>query len=186
MPKNDNAHLMRMYNSLCENADQQSADKFAEKFPLSKSAPIERKFKWSEDACAFLEENFDEKTICKIRSACYCDEGITKAEKMKHILARSSSFAEFANKYNEVETAASIETDGKNLFFIFPTCYCSHVKRINKPISKTWCYCSLGFAYSLFFKVFDSDIKVELLESIKTGGNRCVFKVSNINHELSL
>jgi hypothetical protein len=44
-------------------------------------------------------------------------------------------------------------------------------------VSRTWCYCTLGNAEGIFKEVFKKEIKVTLLESIKTGGDRCVIEV---------
>ena len=43
MAKNDNAHLLRMVESLRQNIGENRANEFEEKYPLSKSADIEKK-----------------------------------------------------------------------------------------------------------------------------------------------
>ncbi|MBQ8548082.1 MAG: hypothetical protein IJ427_06240 [Lachnospiraceae bacterium] len=62
--------------------------------------------------------------------------------------------------------------------FCYPECYCACVKRIPKELSKTWCYCTLGNAEEIFKLIFGKEVKVTLLESIKTGGNRCAIEVT--------
>jgi hypothetical protein len=178
MPAMDNPHAIRLYDSLCANADKSLAEEFAHKFPLSKSADFERKFKWASDVCEYLERNFDDDAICNIREACNCDNGASKAIKMKAYLRNSTGLTDFAERFNSKETYARLETQGESLLFIYPVCYCSCVKRVNKPISKTWCYCTLGYTKALFEKVFGHPVDVVLLESIKTGGNKCVIKVT--------
>lgn len=66
MPKNDNAHSLRMVESLKKNISSDVANEFAEKYPLSKSADIVKKFQWAQATCNYLEENFDEETIVKV------------------------------------------------------------------------------------------------------------------------
>jgi len=176
----DNPQAIRLYDSLCINKDTALAEDFAHKFPLSKSADYERKFKWAVDICEFLESHFNDDSICKIREACNCDTGASKAVKMKSYLQNSKDLSDFAEKFNLNETYAKLEAKDDSLLFIYPVCYCSCVKRIDKPLSKTWCYCTLGYAKALFEKVFDRKVEVELLESIKIGNNRCVIKVTGM------
>lgn len=51
------------------------------------------------------------------------------------------------------------------------------MKRIPKEVTKTWCYCTLGNAEGIFTEVFNKDVKVTLLESIKSGSDKCVIEV---------
>ena len=48
-------------------------------------------------------------------------------------------------------------------------------KRIPENLTKTWCYCAIGFAESMFRAVFQKDVTVT--ESIKTGANQCAMVV---------
>lgn len=178
MGKNDSPHALKMYNALSKEVNQEAADHFSAKYALSKSADFEKKFKWASKVCEFLEESYDEDTIGRIRSSCSCEDGTTKAAKIKSYLRTAKNIAEFAEIFNSKETYARIETDGESLLFIYPTCYCSYVKRVDQNISKTWCYCTLGYAKSLFEKVFEAPVKAELLESIKTGGKQCVVRIT--------
>ena len=66
MPKNDNAHALRLAESLKKNNCPKLAEQLANQYPLSKSASIEKKFDWAEHACSFLEENLKEEEIIKI------------------------------------------------------------------------------------------------------------------------
>lgn len=65
-----------------------------------------------------------------------------------------------------------------SLYLIYPQCYCSCVKRVDKPISKVWCYCTLGYTKRMFEHILERKTKVELLESVKSGGSRCLIQVS--------
>lgn len=183
MPKNDNPHALRLYNSLKLNVNQETADEFADMLPLSKSADFEKKFSWVTQVCDFLDTRFDEDTKSQIRFACHCEDGASKADTMKKYLKSTTNLKEFAELFNSKESYAKIEINGNDILFIYPTCYCSYVKRVNKPVSKTWCYCTLGYAKSLFEKVFDENVDVELLESIKMGDSRCTVKIKRKGKE---
>lgn len=44
--KNDNAHSIRLIESLRNNISEDIANDFNEKYPLSKNSNIEKKFQW--------------------------------------------------------------------------------------------------------------------------------------------
>ncbi len=178
MAKNDNAHSVRLVESLRKNVGYHEADEFEEKYPLSKSAGIEKKYEWAKDACNYLEEHFDTETMIKLRKECRCNDGKSIANKILKYLNKANSMEQFVNTFNENETFAFFEyiSDHK-ILFCYPECYCACIKRMPKEISRTWCYCTLGNAEGIFQEVFKKDVKVTLMKSIKTGGDKCVIAV---------
>ena len=178
MPTNDDPHSLRLMDSISTTINENAAQEFSKMFPLSKSVDFKKRFKWAKAVCEYLDCNFDEETKIKIRSVCNCEDGNTKAVKIKSYLVKTNSLEEFTHLFNSKESYARVEIEGNNLLYIYPQCYCSCVKRVDEIISKTWCYCTLGYAKALFEKVFECNVQAELLESIKTGGNRCVVRIS--------
>lgn len=178
MPQNDNAHSIRMKESLKQNVGEDIAKEFEEEYPLSKSANIQKKFEWADNICKYLENNFDTDMLVKIRKQCRCNDGKSIASKMLKYLNRSGNVEEFVSKFNASESFAQLEYISEHkILFCYPECYCACIKRVPKNLSKTWCYCTLGNAEGIFTKVFKKNVTVNLLESIKTGGNRCVIEV---------
>ncbi len=178
MSRNDNAHALRLAESLRTNAGESCAEKFAELHPLSKSADIDKKFMWAQDVCGFLEENFDEETIVKIRKACRCNDGSSIAKKLLKYWKAAHSTERFVDSFNLKETFAAMEYIAENkIRFCYPECYCACVKRVPEQISKAWCYCTLGNAEGIFRAVFGESAKVSLIETIKSGAARCVMEV---------
>lgn len=178
MPKNDNAHSIRLVDSLRKNAGEHTAAEFEARYPLSKSANIEKKFEWAGAACGYLEQNFDAETIAKIRKECRCNDGKSIAARLLKYLNKAASIGEFVELFNQNETFASLEYISENkILFCYPECYCACVKRVPRELSKTWCYCTLGNAEGIFTEVFKKDVKVTLLGSIKTGADRCTIEV---------
>jgi len=154
------------------------ADEFSAALPLSKSADYIRKFKWAKDVCNYLESKYTPEQIKTLRLSCCCHPGENEKENTKHIYTESKSLEEFCENYNKVyATVHPVWHEGDDLFFSYPTCYCSCVKRVNEPISPTWCLCTLGYAKDLFDYALGCDTEVELIESVKTGGSRCVMKI---------
>ena len=177
--KNDNAHSVRLVESLRRHAGEETAAEFERLHPLSKSADVEKKFQWALDACGFLESRFDEDTVEQIRRDCRCGDGKSTAEKMRKLLNRAESVREFVGRFNETETFASLEyVSERELRFCYPQCYCACVKRVPEPVPRTWCLCTLGNAESIFRALLGKTVRVSLLGSIKTGAARCVISVT--------
>ena len=178
MPKSDNKHAISLYNSLDKHIGHVAAEDFLEKLPLSKSADYVKKSKWASDVCVYLEEWFAEDEISKIRMECSCRPG-DKAEKVKKLYHTSADYDEFCERFNkEYAPENNLSHDGKALYFSYPTCYCSYVKRGTGNITNSWCFCTLGYAEKLFSHALSREVKVELLESVKTGGEKCLMKIT--------
>ncbi len=176
MPKNDNAHALRFYDSLAQ-LDEEAAIRFAQEHPLSKSADYRKKFLWAKEQCRFLEENLSPDDIEAVRARCHCEAGAALARRMRGYLESSASLEEFAALFNEKEKYVTLEAVPGGVRLIYPECYCACVKRVEEPISRTWCLCTLGHVRGLFRQVLGHEAEVELLETIKTGGARCVVEV---------
>ena len=178
MAKNDNAHSVRLLDSLRRNIGDDAADVFSENYPLSKAANIEKKYEWAKNVCDYLDEHYDTETIMTIRKECRCNDGKSIANKILKYLNKTDSTEQFVKAFNENETFASLEYISDNkILFCYPECYCACVKRVSGELSRAWCYCTLGNAEGIFREVFKKEIKVTLLESIKTGGEKCVIEV---------
>jgi len=177
MSKTDNPHAMRLYDSLVKHTDEQTAQKIANKIPLSKSADINKKFAWAESICADLQNEFDDDTIKKVRMDCACGPEMGKINKIKKLYQASGDANEFVSKMNGLHQGFTLEVADNALLLIYPACYCSCVKRVDKDLSEVWCYCTLGYSKKMFEHILERKVEVKLLESVKTGGNKCVIKV---------
>lgn len=178
MARNDNPHAIRFIDSLKQEVGEEAAKEFDEKYTLSKSANIEKKFGWAKDVCTYLESHYDEETIVKIREKCRCNDGKAIANKILKYLNKAESIERFVEDFNQHESFAFLEYKTENnIVFCYPECYCACVKRVPKNLSKAWCYCTLGNAEEIFKRVFGKEVRVSLLESIKTGANRCAIEV---------
>ncbi len=136
------------------------------------------KHAWAKSACAYLEERCDEETIPRIRRECRCKDGKAIAAKLMKYLKRNDSLQTFVEDFNRSETFASlVYRSEKQLLFCYPECYCACVKRVPELLPQTWCLCTPGNAEGIFKAVFGDTVQVALLESIKTGGERCVIQV---------
>ena len=167
-----------MYNGIEQHSGHTEAEEFLAQLPLSKSANHIKKFAWATHVCAYLEERFSAEDIAQIRATCSCDPG-DKIDKVKTLYESSANLQEFCARFNQAYAPGNIlETKDGALFLIYPTCYCSCVKRVDAPLSKSWCLCTVGYTDKLFSQALSRPVAVELPESIKTGGTQCVMKIT--------
>lgn len=116
--------------------------------------------------------------IISIRKECMCNDGKSNARKISKYLSKADSIKGFVEAFNNNETFAQLKYINDNkIIFCYPECYCACVKRIPKELPITWCYCTLGNAESTFKEVFKKDVKVKLIETIKSGGSKCRIEV---------
>lgn len=155
MPANDNAHSLRLLESLRECDGEKAAQEVANHFPLSKSADVPKKFEWAKNICGYLEEHYSTEEIAAIRKKCRCNDGKSIAKKLLKYWQKAESTKDFVRLFNEGETFASLEYCSENkLHFCYPQCYCACVKREPQELPITWCYCTLGNAEGIFQEVF--------------------------------
>jgi predicted ArsR family transcriptional regulator len=67
--------------------------------------------------------------------------------------------------------------DGRTARITYTKCYCPIVGAGPERLPDTWCECSRGWLLEMFETVAGKPVKVELLESIKRGGQACRFVV---------
>ena len=168
----------QLYDALLAHTDEQTAKSIACCVPLPKAPSDSKRLDWVNAFCGRLEADFDETAIQNIRENSGCTPPAGKLQKVRHMFESAKHVSDFCERFNkEYAPGNSLETDGNAVFLTYPVCYCSCVKNLPAPVPKAWCYCSLGYAKKLFSYAFSRDVRVELLESVKTGGAKCVMKI---------
>lgn len=178
MPKNDNAHAMRLTAAIREVIGVGEAADFEARFPLSKAAGIEKKFQWAQQACLDLTARFDQTTLLRVREKCICNDGASTAKLLAKYRKEAGSLQGMAELFNSRESFAWLEyVSERELIFCYPQCYCGCVKRVEGQLPEAWCYCTVGYAKKLFGQLLETPVQAELLESVKTGGKRCAVRI---------
>ena len=91
---------------------------------------------------------------------------------------KSDGIAEIIHNLNVSSGAEHFKLEDNKIYATFNQCLCQiGVKETEEPISKTYCSCSLGWMKSLFNTLIDKPFKVELLDSIVSGGKACQFVI---------
>jgi len=178
VPKNDNAHSLRMTAAIREVMGESAAADFEVRFALSKAAGIEKKFQWAQAACQDLTARFDTDTLLRLREKCICNDGASTAKLLTKYRNEAGSLQGMVDLFNSRETFAWLEyISERELIFCYPQCYCGCVKRVEGRLPEAWCYCTVGYAKKLFGQLLGVPVRAQLLESLKTGGKRCAVRV---------
>ena len=64
----------------------------------------------------------------------------------------------------------------REVIFGYHSCLCSCVQQAAQPVPMLWCECSVGYTEAMFGFLFGK-VRVTLLESVVSGGNRCAMRV---------
>jgi len=98
------------------------------------------------------------------------------AEKVKE---DSDGIVEIIQNINKMSGGEYFKLEGNKIYATFNQCLCQvGVKETEEPIPKIYCNCSLGWMKSLFNVLLDKPFKVELLDSIVSGGKICQFVIN--------
>jgi predicted hydrocarbon binding protein len=59
----------------------------------------------------------------------------------------------------------------------YPRCFCPLVSDFQEPLSASYCFCSAGWLKEVYETVSGRPVTVEIVETVKRGGQRCRFHV---------
>lgn len=180
-----NTQAKRLYDSLLNYTDEQTAVNIACGTKLPQNPSEKKKFEWAEDICDKLDNSFDIDIVKHIRMDCCCKPSSEKMKAPKDTYTKSRDLNDYAEKLNHLNLGASFWCENNSLYMSYPVCYCSYVKKTDKLLPASWCYCTLGYTKYMFEFVFDCEIETELLESVKTGGTRCVIKITKCDKTIN-
>lgn len=155
-----------------------SGDELAKEIVYGKNelASTEDNQTWVKSTMKRLEDHFDAPTVKTIRMQCQCGYGMDeKLALLKELIESSANIEEFGN--SEKAQAAGMYCENKELYLQFFFCPCPMLADVDRLETNTWCQCTTGYSKVLFEKAFGCDVKVELLNSVKTGDERCLMKI---------
>ena len=181
MAKNLDPNAIRLKESMEMHGKKEAGEKFSNENSLEETADINEKFAWAKKTCAFLEENFDDDTVKAIRMDCACGPQYEWIQSVKDAYDSATDPEDFVEKTNALELGYRLEFDGTSFYLIYPQCYCDFVNQVEDTLSKTWCYCTLGYTRKMFEYVLGKEVKVELITSVKLGGKECRIKIEVIH-----
>lgn len=163
-----------LFANVREAKDEQSASEVVYGNP---NALPEDDAAWVKSSMLRLENSADRSTVKKIRMRCQCGYGMEeKLALLQELIEASSSLEEFAS-LEKARAAGMYYSDGA-LYLQFFFCPCPMLATVDRLESDTWCQCTLGYSKTLFERAFGCEVEVELLKSIKTGGDVCLQRIT--------
>ena len=156
---------------------------------LSKQTPCKEKTKftkeWIQRFMKVLDNSLDEKTRRQIMQAngkaCYTAHKRKPLEKKMIPEVLVEKMAKFVGKENCFMKGNKIYfnyfKNPRGLKISDGYCLCPMVEDGPAILSPTYCYCSVGYVGEMFKFYLGKAVKVELLESLRTGGNKCRFLI---------
>jgi len=134
---------------------------------------------WLKGAIERLEKLVDKETTVKIMESCgleCCSSAVIK--RAKQLMSKSPSIEEFLNKFSAGGYRFNLK-DNNTIIGTYNKCYCGQVKHTKETfITNTYCQCGVGYLRQLFQSALEKPVKVELIQSIITGAERCEFIIN--------
>ena len=107
---------------------------------------------------------------------CLGNSTIQKAEKL---FKESEGLDDFLLRLNENHIGGGeLCLDGNTILGSYSTCYCGSISKSKEKIPQTYCYCSTGWFKRLFEEVLEKPVQVEILQTIASGSDKCLFRIS--------
>lgn len=142
----------------------------------SDDAKEEDNSEWVKTTMNKLDKHFDKALIKQIRMGCQCGHGIEEKQDMIREWTRAASGLEdFAN--NERAKEAGLFVQEGELYLKFMFCPCPMLADVDRLETDTWCQCTTGYSKVLFENVWNCEVDVELLKSVKMGHELCIMKI---------
>lgn len=176
--KEIHAETKKLYDNIVKHSNTEIAQKIAFELDLPSSPTTAERAAWVKHISAAMEQEFDEQTIKNIRSGCYCGENghLDESKRLiRNIYDASTSLEDFVHKMNDRKAGWYLH-DGY-VFTKYLSCPCPMLDGIDNLATKTWCYCTVGYNKVIFEHVFNCEVDVEVLESIKMGDEKCLMKI---------
>jgi len=158
---------------------------------LTKSSSKEKISLWIRDAVRRLDSTIDHEMRVQIMEDCGRNCALVNKRVIESAKNRRKKFKDL-NAFLEAEQhrpmkGTRLVREGNILYqsylphsFSPPMrCYCSLLRGLPKDtsVSLTYCHCSKAFVRKLWESVLEQPLKVELLQSVVSGGSECKFAI---------
>jgi hypothetical protein len=156
---------------------------------------IDKGERWIKDLMDILDDNLDAETKNKIMEAsgraCFNDafgvapkEKVTPEEAERFVKLLEANGSKVVREGNKITITYSLGRDHQNPWGLMMSdgyCMCPIVEKPTTKISPTFCLCSIGYVKETIERSTGRTAKVELIDSLKKGGNDCIFKVELVD-----
>jgi hypothetical protein len=126
-----------------------------------------------------MEQLMDRETAIRVRASCACKPP-SFLKKAKEIYAASPDIPTFLSEMEKQRTLGwPLRLEGDRIVgeFGYRACVCAKVNGSKEPLPMLWCECCKGHVIWMYENVFGRPVKVEMSESVITGGEECRYTV---------
>jgi hypothetical protein len=149
---------------------------------ISNKVKPEEKAVYAKKLMERMDSMLDDETRIKVRRACSCNLSKLQIAEIDDLMNQYDEINNFLIEYSKTLEPGSIKKlDDKLLVsFGWGHCVCSVFKKAKtyEPVSKTFCECCNGHVQKWFEYIFKKPIDTEIIKTIATGGDDCLFEIS--------
>jgi predicted ArsR family transcriptional regulator len=137
----------------------------------------DQKFKedWIKSFLDNLEDQFDEKTRIKFMEK--CGQACAQSHAVDRVKSCNGSIDKLLTVLSRILGDQNVIRDENTVYLQYTRCYCPLVAKGSQRLSKTYCYCSLGWIKEIFETALDKPIEAEIIQTVKRGDSTCKFIV---------
>ncbi|MDH4207789.1 MAG: DUF6144 family protein [Anaerolineae bacterium] len=132
--------------------------------------------RWIENLVGAMDAHLDERTKAALMESCgrACARlsAIASAEKCRGDVDKLVATLE------KWVGQGNAQKDGDLVHVVYPRCLCHLVAKGPERLPDTYCLCSRGWLKEMFETVVNHPVQVDLLQSVKRGGECCRFTVT--------
>lgn len=94
----------------------------------------------------------------------------------KDLYTKSKDLEDFIERYNK-HSGGKLELKANAIMATYNRCFCGSVSGTKEKIPLTYCYCGAGWYKRLFEEVLGKPVRVEVLQSIISGAEKCELRI---------
>jgi hypothetical protein len=168
-----------LYKDIVSNVGKEKANEiFPEYATLQAKLDAQSQIKIASSVMYRMDESLDRDSIIKIRHGQSCNLPKAQRAYMEALWEKSQNIDEFLTEYGCIKqddgtyiiSSKTLHTD---------KCVCPLFHKVDEyePISITWCECCNCHTQRGFTEICHQPIKTEILESIASGSQACVYRI---------
>lgn len=127
-----------------------------------------------------MEALLDPETASSVRVSCACKPASFLKDAQARLAAAPDISAFLASVEEKRYLGSPLRYDGSQIHgeFGFRRCVCSKVSAAKEPLPMLWCECCRGHLIWMYENLLKRPLRVELTETIITGGEECRYIIS--------
>ncbi len=130
---------------------------------------------WITSLMENLEEQLDKKSRCRLMHSCGRDCARRGAIKLAE--SAGGDVKKMMEKFSGFPGCRMEFAEDRSISVTYEKCFCELVSKGPERLPETYCECSKGWLLEIFGTAAGKAVQVDILETIKRGGNFCRFVV---------